>query len=82
MLQIMYLFKSLSWTLTLPSCVIVAEESLVVSEPFCFVVVSSSRHNLFWSDCMTSKGYLTTLFLETKYESFTTSNVPPIEKNY
>jgi len=64
MLQIIW-FR-LSCALTLPSCVIVDEESLFVSEQFCSVVVSSSRQNLFWSDCMTSKGYLTTLFLETK----------------
>jgi len=53
-----------------------------VSEQCCSVVVSSWRLNLFWSDCMTWKGYLTTLLLETEYEWFWTPDVAPMEKNY
>jgi len=74
-----FLLTSISWISELPLSVIVAESSFVVSEQLCCVVISSSRLNLFSSDCMTWKGYLTTLFLETKCESFTTSGLPPMK---
>ena len=76
-----FILKSKSLKSELPSSVIVAESSFVVSELLCCLVVSSSRLNLFWSDCMTWKGYFTTLFLETECDPVTTSNLQPMKNN-